>query len=69
MKAAYPADVARALARELEEAAPPQLEQLVEVLFFASLLREEGHDLTFNVAYPGVLDPTHPTPERVQGWV
>jgi hypothetical protein len=68
MNATYPVDVAKALARELGEAAPPQLEQLVEGLFFASLLREEGHDLTFNVVYPGVFDPTHPTPERVHGW-
>ncbi|WP_129579988.1 MULTISPECIES: putative sensor domain DACNV-containing protein [Sorangium] len=68
MNVTYPVDVARALARELGDAAPPQLERLVEVLFFASLLREEGHDLTFNVVYPGVFDPTHPTPERVHGW-
>ncbi|WP_437975678.1 putative sensor domain DACNV-containing protein [Sorangium sp. So ce295] len=44
------------------------MERLVEVLFFASLFREEGHDLTFNLIYPGVLDPRYATPERVHGW-
>ncbi|WP_434042397.1 MULTISPECIES: putative sensor domain DACNV-containing protein [Sorangium] len=44
------------------------MERLVEVLFFASLFREEGHDLTFNLVYPGVLNPANATPERVHSW-
>lgn len=68
MDTTYPADVAKALAVALGQVALPQLERLVEVLFFASLLREEGHDVTFNLVYPGVFDPTHSTPQRVHSW-
>lgn len=64
----YPKSVAPMLIDAIPGCTLPQIESLVEVLFFASLLREEGHDLTFNVVYPGLFEAAHPTPERQHGW-
>jgi hypothetical protein len=68
MPVSYPSDVAKKLAIAIPDNRLPHLEHLVEALFFASFLREEGQDLAFNIVYPGVFDVNHPTPERVHGW-
>lgn len=66
----YPPQIAAQLIDALGDHSKglPLLERFVEVLFFASLLREEGSSLRFGVVYPGVLDVSHPTPERVHGY-
>jgi sensor domain DACNV-containing protein len=66
----YPLQVAEKLIAALGEDSSklPLLERFVEVLFFASLLREEGNPITFNVVYPGIFNEAQPTPERVNGY-